>query len=190
MRSVALRYRQAMRWFLVAIGATCVVTVAGCVTRPLPPYQPSIANQQSLSKLPRGSVYRVDVGDNPATVSNQVRAYSITAPNGGSWATYLSEGLRNELITAGNYDANAASTIKASLLTVQLADGHADVAARFVVERNGAVQYEKVLYGHGRWRTSMVGGIAIPAAYRGAGAVFQDLVSQFFNDPEFVKIGS
>lgn len=182
--------RKLRRGIVLVSAAACVVAFAGCVTRPLPPYQSSIVNQQSLSHLAHGAVYRVEAGSDPANVANSVRAYTLTAPNGGSWASYLSDGIRDELTTSGNYDAGAASTIKASLLTVQLADGHAEVSARFVVERGGKVRYDKVLHANGRWRTSMVGAIAIPAAYRGASAVFQDLLTQFFNDPDFIGTGS
>lgn len=184
-------FEQGARRLAVSALAACTVVVGGCaIPRPLPPYQASLVNQQSLSRLPRGAVYRVETVGEPATIENSVRAYRITAPGGGSWGSYLHDGIRNELTTSGNYDANAASTIKVTLVAVQLHDGNAHLSARFVVERGPQVRFDKMLHVDGRWRTSMVGAIAVPAASQGAAAIFQDLLSQFFNDPDFAKSGA
>ncbi len=173
--------------FALVAGA---VAVTGCASRPLPPYQASFANQQSLSRLPSTATYRVDTVVEPSSVQSHVRAYHFTAPDGGTWGSYLRDGIRNELATSGNYAAEAASTIKVTLFMVEIADGHAHVSARFVVERGGQLRYDKMLHGDGRWRRSFAGAIAIPAASSGASAAFQDLLSQFFNDPDFVKTGA
>jgi len=180
--------RTARRFIALTLAASAVF-VAGCAS-PLPPYQASIANQQSLTRLPRGAVYRVEPVGEPSAVESQVRAYRFTAPNGSSWGAYLRDGIRNELATSGNYDANAGSAIKVTLLAVQLGDGHAHISARFVVENGAQVRYDKMLHADGRWRTSMLGAVAVPAASRGASAAFQDLLSQFFNDPDFIKSGA
>jgi hypothetical protein len=174
-------------WALVA----STTIAAGCaIPRPLPPYQSSFANQKSLSRLPHGAVYRVETVSEPTTVENKVRAYLITAPGGGSWGSYLHDGIRNELATSGNYNTNATSAINVTLLAVQLDDGHAHVSARFVVKRGTQVRYDKMLHADGRWRTSMLAAVAVPAASQGASVLFQDLLSQFFNDPDFVNSGT
>jgi hypothetical protein len=183
-----MTFERAARRIAVLTLAASAVFVAGCAS-PLPPYQASLANQQSLARLPRGAVYRVEPVGEPTAVQSQVRAYRFTAPDGNSWGTYLRDGIRNELATSGNYDANAGSAIKVTLLDVQLGDGHAHISARFIVENGSQVRYDKMLNGDGRWRTSMMAAIAVPAASRGASAAFQDLLSQFFNDPDFVKSG-
>lgn len=183
--------KQGTRCLAVSALTACTVVLAGCaIPRPLPEYQASLVNQQSLSRLPRGAHYRVEAVGEPSTIENSVRAYRITAPGRGSWGAYLHDGIRNELTTSGNYDANAASAIKVTLLAVQLHDGNAHLTARFVVEQGPQVRYDKTLHADGRWRTSMMGAIAVPAASQGAAAIFQNLLNQFFSDPDFVKSGA
>jgi hypothetical protein len=150
----------------------------------------SLANQKSLSRLTHGAAYRVETVSEPTTVENKVQAYVISAPGGGSWGYYLHDGIRSELTTSGNYDANATSSINVTLLAVQLDDGHAHLSARFVVKRGTQVRYDKMLQADGRWRTSMLAAVAVPAASQGAAAIFQDLLSQFFNDPDFANSGT
>lgn len=172
---------------LAIIGSATVL--AGCAS-PLPPYQSSFANQESLSRLPRNARFRVDPVGEPSAVESQVRAYRFTAPNGATWGSFLRDGIRSELSTSGNFDANAAETIKVTLLRVQIADGHAHVSARFVVQQGEQTRYDKTLHADGHWRTSVLGAIAVPAASSGASTAFQQLLSRFFNDPDFVKAGS
>ncbi len=172
---------------VAAIGSATVL--AGCAS-PLPPYQSSLANQESLSRLSRSARFRVDPVGEPTAVESQVRAYRFTAPNGATWGSFLRDGIRSELSTSGNFDTNAAEAIKVTLLDVRIADGHAYVSARFVVDQGTQKRYDKTLHADGRWRTSMLGAIAVPAASSGASTAFQQLLSQFFNDPDFVKTGS
>lgn len=179
----------ARRLFVFALAAGGAA-IAGCGSLPLPSYQASFVNQQSLSHLPPTATYRVDSIGEPSSVQSQIRAYRLTAPNGATWASYLRDGIRKELATSGNYAADADSAIKVTPLTVDVADGHAHVSARFVVETEGQVTYDKVLHADGRWRTSIVGAIAIPAASTGASVAFQNLLGQFFSDRDFVKTGS
>lgn len=184
-------FKHATRRIAVGVLVAFTTVAAGCaIPRPLPPYQTSFANQKTLSRLAHGVVYRVETVSEPTTVENKVRAYVITAPGGGTWASYLRDGIRNELTTSGNYDTNAASAINVTLLAVQLDDGHAHVSARFVVKRGTQVRYDKLLHADGRWRTSMVAAFAVPAASQGASVLFQDLLSQFFNDPDFANSGT
>ncbi|RKP49427.1 hypothetical protein [Trinickia fusca] len=188
-RPTSMLARAARGLAMLAAGAG-LLGLTGCVTQELHPYQVSVANQEVLAQLPHAAHYRVAPGSDHADVQNKVRAYYFTTPKGETWAAYLDDGIRNELTTAGNYDANASESIQATLLAVHLADGHADLAARFVVTQGSDVRYDKVLHAKSRWRSSFVGSIAIPAAYVGAGSIFQDLLNQFFTDPDFTKLAS
>jgi hypothetical protein len=175
----------------VVLIATAVSTLmlTGCVTQAMPPYQASLTNQLTLSRLPQLAMYSVtSEEDHPADVQTKLRNVLITAPQGNSWSSYLKDAIQTELTKSGNYKPDATRSIKAELLEFHVADGHADLAAHFVVECDHVVCYDKVLRAHSRWRTSFLATIAMPSAYNATGAIFQDLLRSFFEDPDFVRI--
>ncbi|KWA16322.1 hypothetical protein WT41_10375 [Burkholderia territorii] len=171
------------RLLFAGILAAC----GGCVT-PAPVYQLSIANQMALMKVPSTARYQVVRGAEPADIQTHVRSLSIAAPADGSWTSYLKEALRIELVSAGLYSADAPAVLTASLSDVHVLDGHADLAGRFVVSDGRAVIYDKVLRAQTKWDVQFIGVLAARDGMMQATAIFQSLLHQLFDDPEFIAV--
>lgn len=171
-----------------AVLATLIATVllSGCVTQPVLPYQASVANQMKLGSLPRAARFQVTTaGSDPTDVQTTVRSMRISAPGDGSWTSYLGQALRTELATSGNYDANAAARIEATLSEVRIADGQAQVTGHFVIRQGQSVRYDKVLRADAHWDSAFLGAIAASNGLNQSTAIFQVLLRKLFEDPDF-----
>lgn len=165
------------------------LTLGGCVTQPVPHYQASVANQMTLARLPLDARFRVTTGADPAATQTQVRSMRYAAPGNGSWSDYLNEALRTELTTAGHYDANASATLEATLTELRVVDGQAELGGRFVIRRGQTIVYDKALRANTQWDTHFIGVLAASDGLNQASAIFQGLLRQLFDDPDFVAAG-
>ncbi|WP_133295709.1 hypothetical protein [Burkholderia reimsis] len=142
----------------------------------------------ALVKIPRMARYQVARGAEPADIQTQVRSLSVAAPADGSWTSYLKEALRIELASAGLYSANAPAVLTVSLSDVHVLDGHAELAGRFIVSDGRAVVYDKVLRAQTKWDVQFIGGLAAQDGMMQTTAIFQSLLHQLFDDPEFIEV--
>jgi hypothetical protein len=179
-------HRRVSRSLVCVAILSCALTLSGCVTQEVLPYHASIANQMTLARLPHTSRLRVTTGTDPADIQTSVRAVRFAAPGDGSWSSYLNEALRTELSTSGNYDAGANAMLEATLVEVQVVDGKAEVAARFVVKRDQTVRYDKLVRVSTQWDSQFIGVLAASDGLNQATAIFQALLHKLFEDPDFV----
>ncbi|ATQ41022.1 hypothetical protein [Caulobacter mirabilis] len=118
-----------------------------------------------------------------------IRAGSVTAPGGGSFAGYLKTTLETELTAAGKLDAASGTTISGELTQSSVATplpmSRGLVGARFRVTRDGKVLYEKELTASDEWESNFIGAVAIPMAMDRYTALYPKLVGVLLNDPEF-----
>ncbi|WP_152601670.1 hypothetical protein [Burkholderia paludis] len=168
--------------------AGILAACGGCVTQPAPSYQLSIANQMALEKIPRTAHYQVARGAEPTDIQTQVRSLSVAAPADGSWTSYLKEALRIELASAGLYSVDAPAVLTVSLSDVHVLDGHADLAGRFIVSDGREVIYDKVLRAQTKWQVQFIGVLAAQDGMMQTTAIFQSLLHQLFEDPEFIAV--
>jgi hypothetical protein len=161
--------------------------LSGCVTQQVLPYQASVANQMTLSRVPHAAHFKVTTGADPADVQTVVRSLRVAAPGSGSWSDYLNHALRTELSTSGNYDAGSTATLEATLLEVHVSDGKAELASRFVVKRADTVSYDKVVRVNTQWDLEFLGALAASSGLNQTTAIFQALLRKLFDDPDFIK---
>lgn len=185
-----IRYLEARRRLARSLAGPAILagalTLSGCVTQQVLPYQVSVSNQMTLARLPHAARYRVETGAEPADVQTSVRAIRFSAPGSGSWSSYLNEAIRTELSTSGNYDAGATATLEATLLEVRVTDGKAELAAHFVVRRDQTIRYDKMLRVNTHWDSEFLGVLAASNGLNQTTAIFQDLLRKLFEDPDFV----
>ena len=178
------------RSVLVAI---LVSLVAGCVSMPAQKYQPGIASTQELMKTGRSkmAVDRFDASKGVDNSSLDIRGSQLTGAGDGSFSTYLHDALQSELEAAGRYDPAATARLSGTLTVNDLESGvsvgKARVGARFVLTRQHAIVFDKVLTADHQWDSSFVGAIAIPAAMQNYTTAVQKLAEALFSDPDFVK---
>jgi hypothetical protein len=120
--------------------------------------------------------------------SVSVRTTSVSSPEGG-FARHLRATLEAQLRAVGKYD-DASGIVIEGLLTrssasAGLSDGHAVLAARFSVIRNGRQVFGKQLEVQSDWGSTFVGVEAIPDAINHYTALYDELVRQLLADDEF-----
>ncbi|NHZ93614.1 hypothetical protein F2P45_32140 [Massilia sp. CCM 8733] len=177
---------------LVAAGVLAVQLV-GCAPMTMSAPAPSMDNTVKLrnpafDKVAVGS-FSLDASKNASLdKSHSIRASGVVAP-GGSFAQYLGETLKVELLSAGLLDANAATVITGTLTQTEvdasIGTGKGVLAARFVVTRAAQVRYERELKVESTWDSSFVGATAIPAAAREYELQYRKLVSNLLDDEKF-----
>ena len=182
-----------------AVALSCCVLLASCLSVPSTPYQAGVRN---AGVLLAGHYKPMRTGEFSAGPGVQDRAINVRGANtltssarDGSFSGYLREALEAELSTAGQLDTQSPITINATLLQNRLDGGSARtgsavVAARFVVERNGQVAYDRELTARHTWDSSFIAAIAVPSAFQNHATTVQKLLGQLFADPDFVRATS
>lgn len=184
-----------MRIYSLFSAALASIALVGCVQVPLS-YQPTLQNVEAL----KGSnMAPVKVGafglapGKPAEIDKSVTARSATvvSPIGDSFALFMKDALSKELTAAGKLDANSQIVISGLLTDSQLdasiGTGKGALGAKFSVNRNGQVVYDKELKETAEWPSSFVGADAIPTAINEYTALFKKLLGKLFGDEDFKK---
>ena len=182
------------RYILLLLAAS---VLTGCATGPIGAYQPNLATVQSLRQ---SSMAPTSVGEFvPAATlkagrdkSVSVRGSSLSSPSANSFSAYLKDALIQDLRSAGKYDAAAGTAISGQLTQNDLNAGgvskaDATVAAKFVVMRNGASVYDKLVSVAHEWDSSFIGAIAIPEAINQYTQMYARLLEKLFADEDFKK---
>lgn len=182
-----------MRGPRALLAALVAASLGACVSMPAPTYQPSVDTSQALLAS-AGTV--IQVGDFTAApgvenTSLGVRGSRLEPGSDGTYAGYLRDALATELRAAGRHAQASAIRIDGELTRNTLdgggaKTGHASVGARFRVERDGAVVYDRALRVEHEWESSFMGPIAIPAAFDNYATTVQKLLHALFTDAEFV----
>jgi hypothetical protein len=178
----------------VAAAALIATLLFGCAAVKLPP---PVASADTVQSLRGANVQPVKAGTfalapdkAPAMDREQggLRGSTVSADT-GSFAQYLKDVIVSELKAAGLYDETSKTVIQGQLTDSQLdaamGTGTGRLAARFTVTRDGQQVYQKELSVDGRWESSFVGAVALPAAINNYGQFYKALARKLFDDPEF-----
>lgn len=172
-----------------------MLVLTGCARMPLAPPQASV---QTLELTRSYDIAPINVGEfvlapgKSASLDQTVslRGSTLYSPYNESFSNYLREVLVTELRTAGKYDPNSATVIR-GWLTVNEIDasginvGNGSIGARFVVNRDSAVVYEREHVVSSEWESSFAGVSAISAAVNEYATMYRKLVRQLFGDETF-----
>ncbi|HJW81444.1 MAG TPA: hypothetical protein VJ396_04295 [Acidiferrobacterales bacterium] len=183
------------RLHLTALVSLLGLLGTGCTTVLAPQYSASIENVQ---KLKDGGNYTAKVGTftstsgpgNENTIS--LRAASLASPYQDTFAGYLAEAIKTELVLAGKMAPGSDVDISGVLLKNNLdiggmSLGLGDIQARFVVKRNGQVRYDQIKSAHSEWESSFAGMVAIPRAVQEYPRLVQSLLGALYSDKAFVQ---
>ncbi|MFB9241432.1 hypothetical protein IV454_07460 [Massilia antarctica] len=177
---------------LVAAGALAVQLV-GCAPMSMSVPAATMENAVKLrnadfDKVAVGS-FTLDASKNASLdKSHSIRASTVVAP-GGSFAQYLGETLKAELLSASLLDANAPTVITGTLtqtdVDAAIGTGKGVLAARFVVTRAAQVRYDRELKVESSWESSFIGATAIPLAAREYELQYRKLIGELLGDEKF-----
>ncbi len=175
-----------------ALGAMALA-LSACATPPMAPPQATLDNIQALRAA---NLAPMKVGDftagpgHPKEMDKRivVRAGAQAAPN-GSYARYLADTIRAELEGGGRFDANS-TTVLSGVITDSHVDsslplGHASLAVRFTLVRDGKVVFEKTVSADATWESNFIGAVAIPFAFNNYTGLFNQVTTKLFADPDF-----
>ena len=177
---------------LTSVAALSAFALAGCST-PAPNYQPSVANAETLKKLPAQPLaigaFTVRSGATGAT-SIGLRGASMQSPFGADYAAYLAEALRQELALAGKLSASSKLEVSGLLLkndisAAGVSTNSGEIEARFTVKNNGEQRYEATHRAELSWESSFFGAVAVPLAQQQYPLIVQQLLTKLVADPAF-----
>jgi predicted small lipoprotein YifL len=183
---MTIKYLKTLALLSGLLALTACSTVA-------PIYQPDFA---SVNTLKNNELANMGVGSvtlaNPSLDKVTIRGGTMKSPYGSSYAGYYKFAIEEQLKQAGLWDKDA-NTVVACVVERNDLDGSgsskgtADLAAKFVVTRNGKEIYNKTHSIHHEWPSSFVGAIAIPNAMQGYQSAVQKLLDAFFSDPALLQ---
>lgn len=181
-----------MQKFLLVSIALLTSMLTGCMQMPLT-YQPSIENLETLkaSKMAPANVgtFALAAGK-PASMDQTASARGSTVvPPNNSFALFLKDALKQELVSAGKFDPASTIVINGQLtkseLEAPIGTGKGTLAAKFTVNRDNQVAYEKELEEYAEWPSVFLGAEAIPTALMQYASLYKKLLSRLFGDADF-----
>jgi hypothetical protein len=170
------------------------VSLTGCMQMPLT-YQPSIENLETLktAKMAPANVgtFALAQGKSAAMDQSASARGSTVVPPDKSFALFLKEALKQELVNAGKFDPNSTLVISGQLtnssLEAPIGTGKGALSARFSVDRDNRRVYDKELEEKAEWPSAFLGADAIPTALTQYASLYKKLLARLFGDEDFQK---
>lgn len=169
-------------------------TGAGC-SMVAPKYTPSVSNVQALKQSGdlKANVAPFDSKEQEGNANPiSLRGSQMHSPYNDSYAAYLTEAVRQDLILAGKLSPQSDLIITGTLLkndlnTGTVSTGEGDIEARFIVRKGKTVRYDQVKQVHTQWKSSFVGAVAIPKAQQQYPVLVKKLLDELYSDSAFMK---
>jgi hypothetical protein len=187
--------RNEMRLIAISLlTLTFLITTSGCSTT-APNYQGSRKNAESLSNLPN-----TKIGVSTFTDSNNsdnkkqlsMRGNTVNSPYGESYASYIENAIRTDLILAGRHSNDSDLRIAGVVIKndvdasgINIGTGISEVEITF--SNKSRVVLKKRFSQDHQWESSFVGAVAIPRAMNEYGVLIEKLIHRIFSDGDFIK---
>jgi hypothetical protein len=181
-----------MSQFRIILILGLVLMTTSCATGDLGAPAPTL---ETLQLARRAGVPSMQVGAFSATPGMPgrtvvIRAGTMSAPKGTTFADYLRDSLASELAAAGKLDSKSEIVINGLLSESEvdsaMPTANAKLGAHFSVTRGQLVIYQKNLSVHSQWPSAFLGAEAIPDAMNHYTALYDQLIQTLLADPEFL----
>jgi hypothetical protein len=189
-----MQFHRLIRAALVTVGAAVTLQFAGCASVTLPPASGTAGNVEKLKAAGAQAMTTGEFKPAPGKATDadkglSVRGSNSISPAKGSFALQLRDQLTADLKAAGLEAAGAKVVISAVVtdnqFEVGVSQGKARLAARFQVRRDGQLAFDKELVAASQWEASFMAAVAVPDGFNRYGALYQQLVGQLIDDPQF-----
>ncbi len=180
-----------MKYAKFVICAGTALSLYGCANVQVPAPVASAANVTAAKQMAKP----VNVGAfKPASgltdTSLSVRgSNTLNAPSGKGFSGHLRDVLITEVRAAGKLDEASGIVITGELtkseLEAGMSEGVGTIAARFKVTRPDGVCLDKELSATGKWESSFVAAVAVPAAFNHYMALYPELAGKLLQDADF-----
>jgi hypothetical protein len=166
------------------------VLLSGCSIM-APNYSPSVKSVQAIKNSGSAPVTLSKASVTKPTLNKvSLRGNQLKSPY-GNYSSYVEQALKKELGDAGLLDEKSKVVIGTVLtkndIDPSMSKGVGNIAAIFSVTNDGKKVFEKEITAHEEWPSSFVGAIAIPNAANAYPTLVNHLITNLFNDKDFLK---
>jgi hypothetical protein len=171
-----------------------IALLSGCSTV-APEYSGSRKNVEAIKnlgdiKIAVGKFSDAENQDNKKQLS--MRANTLTSPYGPTFASYIENAVRKELVLSGNFSDKSKITVSGILHKnnidvsgFNIGSGICEV--EFNVTKDALVVLNKKINQGHQWESSFVAAVAIPKAINEYSVLIEKLLNNLFTDREFIK---
>ncbi len=178
----------------ICISALCCTAVFGGLTgcsATIEKYQPTATVVHTLKEQNIKPV-SVEVFNASPEINDEfiaLRGSKFYSPYTKSFASYIAESLKLDLLLAKKLDSKSDIQIGGTLLKNYIStSGNGEISVQYTVNKNGSQVYSKTFSSSKEWEAYFEGS----TAFRKVQEVYKELVSdlnqQIINDPEFITI--
>ncbi len=172
---------------------TVAFLVSGCGSFKAPAYSP---RYETLDQLKKQSIEKMSVGkvqpSDPDAAINRItlRGSLLTSPK-GTFASYLEDAIRSDLMEMDFYDETSSTQIGATILKNDIdvsgfGTGYGAMEINLVVKKLEALVFEKIYSANTQFDSSFAGAVAIPKGQSEYPSLVRALLQKVYEDPAFI----
>lgn len=178
---------------LMVLVATALM-FSGCASFTAPTYSPHYETIDRLKKIniEKMSVGEVQPRDPKASVNNiTLRGAMLISPS-GTFANYLENAIRSDLMEIGLYDPTSSTRVDATILKNDidvsgLSTGYGAMEVKLTINKKGAIVFDKVYWENTQFESSFAGAVAIPKGQNEYPNLVRALLQKVYVDPAFIE---
>ena len=187
-----------MKKLLLIAMVASIGFLSGCSTV-APEYPGSRKNVEAIKSLGdvKISVGKFSDSENPDNKKQlSMRGNTLTSPYGATFASYVENAARKDLVLAGNFSDKARITISGVLHKNNIDisgfnTGSGICEVEFNVTKDSLIVLNKKISHTHQWESSFAAAVAIPKAINEYSAIIENLLNNLLIDKDFVKaVGS
>jgi len=177
--------------YLVAVAT--VLLVSGCASTNVPPYSP---HYETIDRLRKLDIEKMSVGEvgprDPDAAVNQIslRGATLKSPS-GTFASYLENALRSDLMEMGFYDPTSTTRIDAIIfkndIEAGLSTGTGVMEVMLTIKKKGKRTFEKTYVANIQFESAFVGAMAFDRSIPQYPNLVRALLRKVYRDSAFIK---
>lgn len=171
-----------------------VVLVVGCAGYKTPIYSSDYVAVDSLKayRLKKLAVENVKPEDSEAEVNKITLRGGSLVVEGGTFATYLQNAIKNDLIEIGAYDPTSQTTLDVTILKNDIdvsgfSDGKGEIEILLKVRNRDAVLLEKSYIANTQFDSAFAAMVAVPKGQSEYPKLVKKLLATVYADKQFIS---
>lgn len=167
--------------------------VSGCATVSVPPYSPQYETIDRLRKLDleKMSIGEVGPQDPDAEVNSITLRGAILKSPSGTFAKYLENALRSDLIEMGLYDPDSTTQIDAVIfkndITAGISTGTGVMHVELTLKSQGKRSFQKLYMANIRFQSAYLGNMALDRGLAQYPNLVRALLRKIYRDSAFIE---
>lgn len=174
---------------------TMIMLTTGCATYMAPSYTPDYTALDNLKrqKVSKIAIESVEPKNPNETVNKITLRGAALASASGSYAQYLEDAIKSDLIDANLLDQNSLLRLSAFLLNNDInisgfSTGYGKIEAKFSINRSGTAIFVKKIAAETEFESSFAGAVAIPKGQNEYPNLVRELLKKLYTDKEFLNV--